>query len=74
MDFPGITKEDNYKKNVKPSIINKVKEYKNNLEQIDIALFFISNGVERDFNETGKKLVNLYWKNKIKIIFIIKNN
>ena len=67
----GITKEDNYKKNIEPSIINKVKEYKNNLEQIDIALFFISNGVEREFNESGKKLVNLLYKNKIKIIFII---
>ena len=71
LDFPGITKEDNYQKIVEPSIINKVKEYKNNLEQIDVALFFIPNGVEREFNESGKKLVNLLYKNKIKIIFII---
>ena len=62
MDFPGITKEDNYKKNVKPSIINKVKEYKKNLEQIDVALFFIPNGVEREFNESSKKLVNILLK------------
>lgn len=71
LDFPGISENDNYEDVVKPEIKNKIKEYEENMEQIDIALFFISNGVGREFTKAGVKLVNLLNKNKIKIIFII---
>ena len=71
LDFPGITKNDNYKNVVEKSINEKIIEYKKNLEQIDVALFFISNGVGREFTESGKKLVNLLYNNRIRIIFII---
>ena len=71
LDFPGITKNDNYKNVVEKSIKEKIKEFKTNLEQIDIALFFISNGIGREFTNSGKELVNLLYNNKIRIIFII---
>ena len=71
VDFPGISEEENYIKIVEPEIKKKIKEYSKNMEQIDVALFFIPNGVSREFNKTGLKLVRLLHKNKIKIIFII---
>ena len=71
LDFPGISENDNYENVVKPEIKNKIKEYEEKMEQIDIALFFISNGIGREFTKAGVKLVNLLNKNKIKIIFII---
>jgi hypothetical protein len=48
-----------------------MKEYKENMERIDVALFFITNGNNRGLNEAGKKLLDLLYKNKIKIIFVI---
>ena len=71
LDFPGISEDLYYEEVVEPEIKKKIKEYKENMEQIDIALFFISNGVGREFTKSGVKLVNLLNKNKIKIIFII---
>ncbi len=71
MDFPGITKNDNYKNVVEKSINEKIIEYKKNLEQIDVALFFVPNGIGKEFTESGKELVNLLYNNKIRIIFII---
>jgi len=71
LDFPGITEDSNYENIVEPKIENKIKEYKNNYEQIDIALFYIPNGVVREITNSGKKLMKLLHKNKIKIIFII---
>ena len=74
LDFPGITQKDNYQNIVKPTIIKKLKEYKKNLEQIDVALFFISNGIESEFISSGIDLVNLLHEKNIKIIFIINGN
>ena len=71
IDFPGITETDNYNKIVEPKIKQKMKEYKENMERIDVALFFITNGNNRELNEAGKKLLDLLYKNKIKIIFVI---
>ena len=71
LDFPGISEEKNFYNVVEPEIKNKIKEYQKNKEQIDIVLFYIHNGIGREFTEAGKKLVNLLYKNKIKIIFII---
>ena len=71
LDFPGISEDDNYHLVVEPEIKNKMKEYKDNMEQIDVALFFINNGNGREFTNSGLKLVNLLYNNKIKIIFII---
>jgi hypothetical protein len=41
------------------------------MEQIDIALFFISNGNNREFTKSGLELINLLHEKKIKIIFVI---
>ena len=71
LDFPGLTQNDNYKNVVEKSIKEKIKEYKKNLEQIDVALFFVPNGIGKEFTESGKELVNLLYNNKIRIIFII---
>ena len=74
LDFPGITQNDNYQNIVKPTIIKKLKEYKKNLEQIDVALFFIPNRIGREFTSSGIDLVNLLHEKNIKIIFIINGN
>lgn len=71
LDFPGITEDSNYEDKVEPKIKSKIKEYKNNYEQIDIALFYIPNGVNRELTKSGKKLIKLLNENNIKIIFII---
>ena len=47
LDFPGINEEKNYSEVIEPQLIKKIEEYKNNREQIDLALFYISNGNER---------------------------
>jgi predicted GTPase len=41
LDFPGISEDDNYHLVVEPEIKNKMKEYKDNMEQIDVALFLL---------------------------------
>ena len=71
LDFPGITEDEHYQRVVEPEIKKKMKEYKDNMEQIDVALFFISNGNQREFTKSGLELVELLHKYKIKIIFII---
>ena len=71
LDFPGIFEEKNFKNIVKPELIKKIKEYKENMEQIDVALFFISNGNNREFTETGLELVDLLKENNIEIIFVV---
>ena len=71
LDFPGIFEEKNFKNIVKPELIKKLKEYKENMEQIDVALFFISNGNNREFTETGLELVDLLKENNIEIIFVV---
>ena len=71
LDFPGITEDKNYKNVVEPEILKKFKEYKENMEQIDIALFFISDGKGREFTESGLKLVDLLIEKRIKIIFVV---
>ena len=71
LDFPGIKEEKNYYDVVEPEIKRKIKEYKNNKEQIDLVLFYISNENGRILTETGLKLINLLHSNKIKILFII---
>ena len=71
LDFPGITEQKYYENVVEPEINKKIEEYKKTREQIDIALFFIPSGIEREFTETGLKLVNLLHEKKIRIIFII---
>ena len=71
LDFPGINEEKNYSEVIEPQLIKKIEEYKNNREQIDLALFYISNGNERVLKDTSLKLINLLHSNKIKIIFII---
>ena len=68
LDFPGLNGEKNYTL-VENEINSKLKEYKNNLEQIDIALFYIN--AHGRINEKCKKLINLLSKNNIKILFII---
>ena len=70
VDFPGINNENNYYDVVEPEINRKIKEYKKNREQIDLVLFYIPNGVERQLNDTGLKLIKLLHSNKIKILFI----
>ena len=71
LDFCGISEEKNYSKIVKPMIVKKFEEYKKNMEQIDVGLFFISNGNNREFTKSGLKLINLLHEKKIKIIFVI---
>jgi hypothetical protein len=70
LDFPGLNENKNYIL-VENEINSKLTEYKTNLEQIDIALFFIRNGQGRTINENHKKLIDLLSKNNIKILFII---
>jgi hypothetical protein len=71
LDFCGISEEKNYTKIVKPMIEKKFEEYKKNMEQIDVGLFFISNGNNREFTKSGLKLINLLHEKKIKMIFVI---
>ena len=71
LDFPGITENSNYSEIVEPEIKKKLAEYKKNMEQIDLALYFVPDGNIREFNETGIKLVNLLNENHIKIIFVL---
>ena len=71
LDFPGITEEKNYINIVKPELLKKSKEYKKSMEQIDIALFFITNGNTREFNDVGLELVDLLKENNTKIIFVL---
>ena len=71
LDFPGITEDKNYKNVVEPEILKKFKEYKENMEQIDIALFFIPDGKGREFTESGLKLIDLLIEKRIKIIFVV---
>jgi GTP-binding protein EngB required for normal cell division len=70
LDFPGITEDNIYYKEVEPEIKKKLKEYKENMERIDVALFFLNTGKGRLFNNAGFKLVNLLLENNIKIIFV----
>ena len=72
LDFPGLNGEKNYTL-VENEINSKLKEYKENLEQIDIALFYIRSGQGR-INEKCKNLINLLSKKNIKILFIINGN
>ena len=71
IDFPGISEDKNYQNIVKPQLKKKLEEYKENMEQIDVALFFINNGNAREFNDTGLELIDLLKENNIKIIFVI---
>ena len=71
LDFPGITENSNYAEIVEPEIKKKLKEYKENMEQIDLALYFVPDGNIREFTESGIKLINLLHENNIKIIFVI---
>lgn len=71
LDFPGITENENYENVVKPKIKEKMEEYKKNLEQIDVVLFFITNGNNRELTKSGLDLIKLFHQHKIKIIFII---
>ena len=71
LDFPGITENSNYAEIVEPEIQRKLKEYKKNMEQIDLALYFVPDGNIREFTEAGLKLINLLHENHIKIIFVI---
>ena len=61
----------NYYEVVEPEIKRKIEEYKKNMEQIDLVLFYIPNGVGRELNDTGLKLIRLLHSNKIKILFVI---
>jgi hypothetical protein len=71
LDFPGISEDKHYEDVVKPKILKKMKEYKKNMEQIDVALFFISNGNNRELTKSGLDLIRLLHEQKIRIIFII---
>ena len=71
LDFPGINKEDHFYDIVEPEIKRKINEYNANREQIDLVLFYIPNGVGRELNDTGLKLINLLHSKNIKILFII---
>jgi hypothetical protein len=68
LDSPGISEVENYEKVVK-EVKQKLQEYKNNMEQIDIALFFISNGNNREFTKSGLELINLLHEKKNKNYF-----
>ena len=67
----GITENENYLNVVKPKIEEKMEEYKKNLEQINVVLFFITNGNNRELTKSGLDLIKLFHRHKIKIIFII---
>ena len=70
LDFPGISEERNYK-----LIENTIdRTYRENNEKIDFALFFIPNGIGREFTTSGKKLVNLLFYKGIKILFVINGS
>ena len=71
LDFPGITESKNYINVVKPEIIKKSKEYKKNMEQIDISLFFINNGNTREFTDFGLELIDLLIDYNTEIIFVL---
>ena len=68
IDCPGLKKDDLNQYNY---IKNKIEEYQKNFEQIDFALFYISNDLDRDFTPNCLKLIKLLHENKIKIIFIM---
>ena len=68
LDFPGIS-ENHFEQ--EKCLIRKINEYQKNYEQIDIALFYIDNGMGRELSEKSLNLIKLLYKNKIKIIFII---
>ena len=71
LDFPGITEDSNYTNVVEYELNRKYYKYRERNEKIDFALFFINNGVGREFTSSGKKLVNLLFKKKAKIFFVI---
>ena len=71
LDFPAISEEQNYQKIIEPEIMKKMKEYQKNMEQIDVALFFLSNGNQNELTENGLKLIQLLHQNKVKIIFVM---
>ena len=64
LDFPGISEDKHYEDIVKPKILKKMKEYKKNMEQIDVALFFISNGNNREFTKSGLDLIRFCMNKK----------
>lgn len=68
LDFPGISENHFDQENC---LIQKINEYQKNYEQIDIALFYIDNGMGRELSEKSLNLIKLLYKNKIKIIFVI---
>jgi len=68
LDFPGIS-ENHFEQ--EKCLIQKINEYQKNYEQIDIALFYIDNGMGRELSERSLNLIKLLHKNKIKIIFVI---
>lgn len=73
LDFPGISEGNNY-----PLVLNQIKkkieEYKKNMEQIDLVLFYIPNGNGRELTNAGLELIKFLNKQKIKIIFVINGN
>ena len=71
LDFPGITENSNYKEIVEPEIKRKLEEYRQNKEQIDLALYFVPDGKTREITNSGEQLLNLLNDNHIKIIFVI---
>jgi hypothetical protein len=71
LDFPGISEDINYQKVIEPEIMKKMDEYKKNMEQIDVALFFISNGNNRELTKSGLDFIRLLHEQKIRIIFIV---
>ncbi len=68
IDFPGVSEE---KCDQEQYIINTIKEYKKNFEQIDIALFYIDNRLGRELSPKSLKLIKFLNEYKIKILFII---
>ena len=71
LDFPGIANEKNYYDIIKPEIEKKIKEYKDNREQIDLILFYIPNSISKELNNTSIEFINFIHSKNIKILFII---
>ena len=74
LDFPAISEDKKHQEAVEKEIIKKLDEYNKNMEQIDVVLFFLSNGSQRELTDNGLGLIKLLHEKNIKIIFVMNGN
>ena len=74
LDFPAISEDKKHQEAVEKEIIKKLDEYNKNMEQIDVVLFFLSNGNQKELTDNVLKLIKLLHERNIKIIFVMNGN